>query len=219
MQRPTRVTPHLHTATSRALAIGLAINALLLVTELIAGWAAHSSGLLADALHAAVDLAADALLLIACRMDARLPPERRPTFEPIALAGLGTLLVAMGLQMIWQAATHFDTPPRVAPGAVPLALVAVTLVGKVALSRWLLAWARETGSALLEANGWHVRADALSALLATVAMSAAWVGLGRIDDLAALAIGAIVIRTGAGFVRRACAYWPGLAAWASRSIR
>ncbi|WP_310681792.1 cation transporter, partial [Burkholderia multivorans] len=105
MQRPTRVTPHLHTATSRALAIGLAINALLLVTELIAGWAAHSSGLLADALHAAVDLAADALLLIACRMDARLPPERRPTFEPIALAGLGTLLVAMGLQMIWQAAT------------------------------------------------------------------------------------------------------------------
>ncbi|OXH86100.1 cation transporter, partial [Burkholderia multivorans] len=39
------------------------------------------------------------------------------------------------------------------------------------------------------------------------------------DDLAALAIGAIVIRTGVGFVRRACAYWPGLAAWASRSIR
>ncbi|OXH89243.1 cation transporter, partial [Burkholderia multivorans] len=184
MQPPTRVTPHLHTATSRALAIGLAINALLLVTELIAGWAAHSSGLLADTLHAAVDLAADALLLVACRMDARLPPERRPTFEPIALAGLGALLIAMGLQMIWQAATHFDAPPRVAPGAVPLALVAVTLVGKVALSRWLLAKARETGSALLEANGWHVRADALSALLATVAMSAAWVGLGRIDDLA-----------------------------------
>lgn len=74
MQRPTRVTPHLHTATSRALAIGLAINALLLATELIAGWAAHSSGLLADTLHAAVDLAADGLLLVACRMDARLPP-------------------------------------------------------------------------------------------------------------------------------------------------
>lgn len=121
--------------------------------------------------------------------------------------------------MIWHAMTRFDAPPVVQPGAATLALVAVTLAGKAALSRWMLRKARETGSALLEATGWHVRADALSSLLAALAMSAAVVGFGRLDDVAALAIGALVIRTGVGFVRRGCAQWPALAGWANRSTR
>ncbi|WP_175726123.1 cation diffusion facilitator family transporter [Burkholderia ambifaria] len=219
MQRTARATPHVYAATSRALAASLAINLLLLAAEAAAAWSAHSSGLLADVAHAAIDLAADALILVACRLDARLPPERRPTYEPLALAGLGALLVATGVQMIWHAANRFDAPPVVQPGALTLALVVFTLTGKAALSHWMLRKARETGSALLEASGWHVRTDALSALLAALAMCAAWVGLGRLDDLAALAIGAIVIRTGFGFIRRGCAQWPALAAWANRSTR
>ncbi|WP_069704770.1 cation diffusion facilitator family transporter [Burkholderia seminalis] len=219
MQRTSRATPHLYAATSRALAVSLAINLMLLAAETAAAWSAHSSGLLADVAHAAIDLAADALILVACRLDARLPPERRPTYEPLALAGLGGLLVATGAQMIWQAMNRFDAPPVVQPGAATLALVAVTLVGKAALSHWMLRKAREIGSALLEATGWHVRTDALSSLLAALAMSAALVGFGRLDDVAALAIGALVIRTGAGFVRRGCAQWPALAGWANRSTR
>ncbi|MBJ9593619.1 cation diffusion facilitator family transporter [Burkholderia seminalis] len=219
MQRTSRATPHLYAATSRALTVSLAINLMLLAAETAAAWSAHSSGLLADVAHAAIDLAADALILVACRLDARLPPERRPTYEPLALAGLGALLVATGAQMIWQAMNRFDAPPVVQPGAATLALVAVTLVGKAALSHWMLRKARETGSALLEATGWHVRTDALSSLLAALAMSAALVGFARLDDVAALAIGALVIRTGAGFVRRGCAQWPALAGWANRSTR
>ncbi|WP_367188409.1 cation diffusion facilitator family transporter [Burkholderia sp. Ed8] len=219
MQRTSRATPHLYAATSRALAVSLAINLMLLAAETAAAWSAHSSGLLADVAHAAIDLAADALILVACRLDARLPPERRPTYEPLALAGLGALLVATGAQMIWQAMNRFDAPPVVQPGAATLPLVAVTLVGKATLSHWMLRKARETGSALLEATGWHVRTDALSSLLAALAMSAALVGFARLDDVAALAIGALVIRTGAGFVRRGCAQWPALVGWANRSTR
>ena len=219
MLRTSRATSHVYAATSRALAVSLAINLLLLAAEAVAAWSAHSSGLLADVAHAAIDLAADALILVACRLDARLPPERRPTYEPLALAGLGALLVATGVQMIWHASNRFDAPPVVQPGAMTLALLVFTLTGKAALSRWMLRKARDTGSALLEASGWHVRTDALSALLAALAMSAAWVGLGRLDDLAAIAIGAIVIRTGAGFIRRGCAQWPALSAWADRSTR
>ncbi|WP_175760317.1 cation diffusion facilitator family transporter [Burkholderia anthina] len=219
MQRTSRASSHVYAATSRALAVSLAINLLLLAAEAVAAWSAHSSGLLADVAHAAIDLAADALILVACRLDARLPPERRPTYEPLALAGLGALLVATGVQMIWHASNRFDAPPVVQPGTMTLVLIMLTLTGKAALSRWMLRKARETGSAMLEASGWHVRADALSALLAALAMSAAWVGLGRLDDLAALAIGAIVIRTGAGFIRRGCAQWPASSAWANRSTR
>ncbi|KVE07190.1 cation diffusion facilitator family transporter [Burkholderia anthina] len=219
MQRPSRATPHVYAATSRALAVSLAINLLLLAVEAAAAWSAHSSGLLADVVHAAIDLAADALILVACRLDARLPPARRPTYEPLALAGLGALLAATGGRMIWHALTEFDTPPVVQPGATAFALVVVTLAGKAVLSYWMLRKARETGSALLEASGWHVRTDALSSLLAALAMSAALVGFGRLDDLAALAIGALVIRTGAGFIRRGWMQWPAWADWANRSTR
>lgn len=121
--------------------------------------------------------------------------------------------------MIWHALTRFDTPPVVQPGATALALVAVTLAGKAVLSCWMLRKARETASALLEASGWHVRTDALSSLLAALAMSAALIGFGRLDDLAALAIGALVIRTGVAFIRRGCAQWPAWADWANRSTR
>ncbi len=107
MQRTSRATPHVYAATSRALAVSLAINLLLLAVETVAAGSAHSSGLLADVAHAAIDLAADALILVACRL----------------------------------------------------------------------------------------------------------------DDLAALAIGALVIRTGVGFIRRGCAQWPALSAWADRSTR
>ncbi|HGF4013901.1 cation diffusion facilitator family transporter [Burkholderia cenocepacia] len=219
MQRPSRATPHVYAATSRALVVSLAINLLLLAAETAAAWSAHSSGLLADVAHAAIDLAADALILVACRLDARLPPQRRPTYEPLALAGLGALLAITGAQMIWHALTRFDTPPVVQPGATALALVAVTLAGKAVLSCWMLRKARETASALLEASGWHVRTDALSSLLAALAMSAALIGFGRLDDLAALAIGALVIRTGVAFIRRGCAQWPAWADWANRSTR
>ncbi|UXU91069.1 cation diffusion facilitator family transporter [Burkholderia sp. S-53] len=219
MQRTSRATSHVYAATSRALAVSLAINLLLLAVETGAAWSAHSSGLLADVAHAAIDLAADALIIVACRLDARLPAERRPTYEPLALAGLGALLVATGAQMIWHAVSRFDAPPVVQPGATTLALVGITLAGKAALSHWMLRKARDTGSALLEASGWHVRTDALSSLLAALAMSAALVGFGRLDDVAALAIGALVIRTGAGFIRRGCAQWPALAAWANRAMR
>ncbi|AJY09175.1 cation diffusion facilitator family transporter [Burkholderia dolosa] len=219
MQRPLHVSRlAVYTAASRVLAISLAINLLLLAVETSAAWSAHSSGLLADVAHAAIDLAADALILVACRLDARLPTERRPTYEPLALAALGALLVATGARMVWQAVSRFDAPPVVQPGGIALVLVAVTLVGKAALSHWMLSNARETGSALLEASGWHVRTDAFSSLLAALAMSAAWAGVGRLDDVAALTIGALVIRTGAGFVRRGYAQWPALAC-ASRPTR
>ncbi|KAB0637907.1 cation diffusion facilitator family transporter [Burkholderia latens] len=219
MQRTSRAMPHVYAATSRVLAVSLAINLLLLVAEAVAAWSAHSSGLFADVAHAAIDLAADTLILVACRLDARLPPERRPAYEPLALAGLGALLVATGVQMIWHAASRLDAPPAVQPDAMTVALIAFTLTGKAALSRWMLCKARETGSALLEASGWHVRSDALSALLAALATCAAWVGLGRLDDVAAVAIGVVVIRTGAGFIRRGCAQWPALSAWVNRSTR
>ena len=44
MQRTSRATPHVYAATSRALAVSLVINLLLLAVETAAAWSAHSSG-------------------------------------------------------------------------------------------------------------------------------------------------------------------------------
>ncbi|WP_323117862.1 cation diffusion facilitator family transporter [Burkholderia alba] len=202
MQSPLHASPVPYPAITRALAAGLFVNLLVVAIQLGAAWSAHSSGVLADALHASIDLGADALVLLACRLDARLPVGQRPTYEPLALFGLGVLLAGTGLEMIWLAATRIGTTPVVSPDGLTLVLLIAALLVKAGLSRWLRRQARVTGSTLLEASASHVWADALSSLLATLAIAGALAGFRRLDDLVAMAIGAVIIRTGYGFLRR-----------------
>jgi divalent metal cation (Fe/Co/Zn/Cd) transporter len=58
---------------------------------------------------------------------------------------------------------------------------------------------KETGSALLQANAWHHRSDALSSVVALVGIGAAQLGFVWGDPLAALVIAAMLVKIGWGF--------------------
>lgn len=218
MPSSARASQSVHAITSRVLTTSLVVNLVLMIAQAGAAYAAHSSGILADTIHAAIDLLADALLLLACRLDAKLPPEQRPTYEPVALFGLGALLLATGAQMIWHAATSLDAPADVSPDALSFAVLAVALAGKGGLSQWMLKRARAIGgAALIEASACHLRADALTLLLATLALAGARAGLPRLDELAATLIGVMILRTGYGFARRGYQMRAAHAGWGSRA--
>ncbi|MBN3727232.1 cation diffusion facilitator family transporter [Burkholderia sp. Ac-20379] len=203
MPSSARASQSVHAITSRVLTTSLVVNLVLMAAQAGAAYAAHSSGIFADTVHAAVDLIADALLLVACRLDAKLPPEQRPTYEPFALFGLGALLLATGAQMVWSATTDLGAPSDVTPDALSFAVLAIALAGKETLSRWMLRRARAIGgAALIEASAWHIRTDALTLLVATLALAGARAGLPRLDELAATLIGAMIVRTGYLFAKR-----------------
>ncbi len=218
MPSPARASQSVHAITSRVLTTSLVVNLVLMAAQAGAAHAAHSSGIFADTIHAAIDLLADALLLVACRLDARLPPERRPTYEPVALFGLGALLLATGAQTIWSAATDLGTPSDVTPDTLSFAALAIALIGKETLSRWMLRRARAIGgAALIEASAWHIRTDALTLLVATLALAGARAGLPRLDELAATLIGVMIARTGYLFAKRGFQMRAEQAGWGSRA--
>jgi cobalt-zinc-cadmium efflux system protein len=116
---------HSHSAAGRhagpltgAIAIGVAV----LVVELIAGVAANSLALLADAGHMFADVSGMALSLIAIRLAARPPTDGR-TFglyrlEMVAAAINAVLLLAIALIVAVEAIRRFAAPPDVQPSMV-----------------------------------------------------------------------------------------------------
>jgi cobalt-zinc-cadmium efflux system protein len=117
---------HGHTATSRSLAIGIALNVAFVLIEIAYGLQANSLALLADAGHNASDVLGLVIALIAMRLALR-KPSKRFTYglqSASIMAALGNallLLVAVG-GISWEALQRFSQPQQ--PAAMTMVVVA-----------------------------------------------------------------------------------------------
>lgn len=167
----------------RVLRTLLAINAAMFAVELLAGWRAESSGLVADALDMFADAAVYGVALLAVGHGAgrRLGAAR--------LAGALQLLLALGLfaQVGW----------RLAHGAEPLAgmMMGVALLALAAnLACLLLLHRHRGGGAHLRASYLFSANDVLANLGVVVAGGlVAWLGAAWPDWLVGSLIGALVL--------------------------
>ncbi len=107
---------------SRRLKVALALNVVIVVAQVVAGLAAHSLGLLADAGHNLTDVAAVLLALIAVAWAAR-PPTANRSFGYhratilAALANAGSILVVTVI-IGYEAIRRFSSPESVHGGVV-----------------------------------------------------------------------------------------------------
>jgi cobalt-zinc-cadmium efflux system protein len=186
---------HSHSAAGRhagALTGAIAIGIGILVVEVVAGIAANSLALLADAGHVFADVSGMALSLIAIRLAARPPSDTR-TFglyrlEMLVAAVNAVFLLGIAVVVAVEAVRRFLEPPDVRPGIVIVVAACALLANLVAL-RLLSAGQRESltmrgayleiagdlmGSlAVLAAGfvilvtGWH-QADAVASLVVAI---------------------------------------------------
>ena len=120
-------TGHAHdvgTGRSRALVIALCLNAVIVVGQVVAGIAAHSLGLIADAGHNLVDVAAILLALIAVRWSRRAPTTSRSYgyHRATILAALANavLIVAVTGWLVVEGVRRLDHTPAVDGGVVAI---------------------------------------------------------------------------------------------------
>jgi cation diffusion facilitator family transporter len=104
-----------------------------------------------------------------------------------------------GIFIGWDGLSRLLSGEGSVPGAWALAVVALSIGVKEALFRHTLKIGKQTGSALLQANAWHHRSDALSSVVALIGIGAAQLGFVWGDPLAALVIAAMLIKIGWGF--------------------
>jgi hypothetical protein len=74
-----------------------------------------------------------------------------------------------------------------------------TLAAKEGLFRYMLAKAERLRSPMLVANAWHARADALSSLVVAAGIAGALIGFNFADAVAAIIVGAMIVRAGFTF--------------------
>jgi cobalt-zinc-cadmium efflux system protein len=197
---------HTHSAAGRhagSLAVAIGIGVVVLVVELVAGFAANSLALLADAGHAFADVSGLAFSLVAIRLAARPPTDMRSfglyRLEIVAAAVNAVLLLVIAIVIAFEALRRFLAPPDVQPGIVVVVAAGALLANLLAL-RILAPGQRESltvrgayleisgdflgaaavlvGGLVILVTGWR-QADAVASLLVAVLIVPRTVGLLR----------------------------------------
>ncbi|MFM7243810.1 MAG: cation diffusion facilitator family transporter [Planctomycetaceae bacterium] len=178
----------------RAMATGVVLNTIFVGVEAVAGVAAGSLALLADAGHNAGDVLG-LLLAWGAAWLARRPPSRRYTWGLrrstiyAALANAVLLLVACG-GIAWEAVHRLRSPEPVAGPIV----IAVAAVGVVINTLTALLFLRGHGDANVRGAFLHMAADAAVSLGVVLAGAAiAVTGAVWIDPLVSLAVAAVIV--------------------------
>lgn len=177
------------------------VNLVMAAMQIAVGLFAHSQALIADGVHSCADLIADFVVLLANRQSAVEPDGDHnyghSRYETVASLFLGTLLVVVGVGMLWRAGqrlTNLEMIPAVHASALAVALL--VLVSKEALFRYMLHEAQRVRSAMLIANAWHARSDAASSLVVALGIIGSLAGVKLLDPIAASIVGFMVARMG-----------------------
>ncbi|MDP2134778.1 MAG: cation diffusion facilitator family transporter [Sulfuritalea sp.] len=184
--------------------VSVGVNLVLTTMQVIVGLVAHSQSLIADAMHTLSDIVADAFVLFANRKGAEAADADHPyghgRFETAASLVLGLLLAGTGIGILIAAAGRLQDIGSAPPVGVAAMWAAMfTLAAKEGLFRYMLKTAERLRSPMLVANAWHARADALSSLVVAVGIAGALLGFTFADAVAAIIVGAMIVRAGFRF--------------------
>ena len=188
-------------AASRSTWVSVGVNIVLTITQIAVGVFAKSQGLIADGIHSLSDLVADFVVLFASHHAQKDADEDHPyghqRFETAASLVLGTLLLAVGVGMLWSAIHKLQAPESI-PTVHSLALwvAGAALMAKELLFRYMLAVAKRVKSSMLVANAWHARSDAASSLVVGIGIIGNLAGYPILDPIAALIVGFMVTKMG-----------------------
>jgi len=190
---------------ARVTYLGIVVNVLLAVVKLIVGMAAGSMALFADGVHSFSDLATDVAVLLGVRFGSKGPDEDHPyghgRIETFSSVFVSLVLIFVGGAMIYKASRYIaGVDAGMGKGFVLGPAVIIVAVVSV-LSKEVLYWltkmvAVKSHSTALYANAWHHRSDALSSVAVLVGFVSVKFGYSYGDQLAAVAVGLMVVLVG-----------------------
>ncbi len=187
-----------------AFAFGAALNAVFVAAEIGCGLAAHSTALLADAVHNAGDVLGLLLAWGAMQLGRRVPSARR-TYGwgrgsiLAALVNAAVLLAGVGA-IVLEAVQRLLEPAAVASATV--AWVALAGIAVNGVTAWM--FSRGHGDLNIRASFQHMAADAaVSAGVVVAALLIGATGWGWIDPLVSLGIAVVIVAGTWGTLRDA----------------
>lgn len=189
----------------RVTLVGGAVNVILLLFKFVAGVLAHSSAMIADAVHSFSDFITDVIVLVFVRISS-MPEDKghdygHGKYETLASTIIGLALAAVAVGIIVSGATKIAAWCRgeelASPGLLALWAALLSILLKEAVYQYTIRKSRNLDSPALKANAWHHRSDALSSIGTAIGIGGAIV-LGQrwavLDPLASLVVGAFIVK-------------------------
>ena len=167
---------HSNTINEKQLAMKISIttiiaNLLLSVMKAVAGFVAHSSAMISDAVHSASDVFSTVIVMIGFHIAGKKSDKKHPygheRLECVASIILADILLLTGLAIGYSGiktimAGNYDKLPM--PGLLALVAAVLSIVVKESMFWYTRAGAKKINSGALMADAWHHRSDALSSI-------------------------------------------------------
>jgi cation diffusion facilitator family transporter len=186
---------------SRAAALSIASNTLLIALKFAAGILTGSVAVLTEALHSGIDLVASLIAFFSVRR-AEEPADAghrygHDKFENAAAAAEGMLILAGSTLIAFAAIRSLIVGPQLDHLGFGIVVVGFAAVVNLAVSTWLFRKGREMSSPALEGDAAHLRTDAYTSMGVLVGLAlVAITGAHWLDPVVALIIAGAILVTG-----------------------
>jgi cation diffusion facilitator family transporter len=186
--------------SQRATSIGAGANTAMALVKMVVGFFGRSPALFADGLHSLSDLLCDGLVMLAAYYGKADADQNHPyghrRIETIATFALGVLLLLIGFTICGDAIFRILHEHKERPDLYTLWIALFSVISNELLFRYQLRIAKQVQSDLLAANAWHRRSDSWSSLVVLIGIGGALAGWWFLDAIAALVVGALIVRMG-----------------------
>ena len=187
------------------LLIGVVIG--LILIKVAVSWLTGSISILAQAADSALDLLAGIITLSAIRIATRPADEEHPyghgKVEDIAGVAQGILIFIAGGLIIYSSVRRITEGTSIEMVEAGIAVMLVSIIVSIFLSRHLLRVSRTTGSIALEANARNITADIYSALAVLVGLAVVRLtSLNIIDSIIAIGVAVYILKIAYDTIRK-----------------
>ena len=192
---------------SRAAALSIASNSVLILLKLVAGAVTGSVAILTEAIHSAVDLLASLVAFFSVR-EAEQPADEEhryghEKFENVAAAIEGMLILVGSGVIVYTAVRNLVKGAEIESIGFGIAVIGFSAAVNFVVSAYLYRRARATDSAALEGDAAHLRTDAFTSLGVLVGLALVkYTGETWIDPAVALVIAIAIVVTGVRILAR-----------------
>lgn len=166
---------------SRITWIGMAINAVLTLFKLVAGFVGKSSAMIADGVHSLSDFISDIVILVFLKISNKSRDKSHDfghgKFETMATFILSLILIVVAARIL---SSGIENIRKVlageliaAPGKIALIAAAVSILAKEFCYQITVIVGRRVNSPAVIANAWHHRSDALSSVGSLIGIAGA----------------------------------------------
>lgn len=188
--------------------LALVVNSVLFLLKLAAGLLLDSLALIADALDSLGDMLIGVVALVALRVALKGPDREHPyghqRAEEIAAIAVATVITLLGVQFLVEAGRRAISPEEeTAFENYALFVVAVGVIGKLAIARLSIQIGGYIESGMIKGSGWNYFLDVLATLAAGAALLGRRQGIYWLDPVLAGVIALLIVRMGVKTFREA----------------